>query len=95
MKNTQNVTIVLLLMTAAILTGLMAASTLYTEPAAAATSGRGGDYIVATGLFDSDADFVYVLDVANAKLNLYYPDINTKQLTLGTSVNLAQTFGSR
>ena len=93
MQKTQNITIILLLMTAAILTSLLAGSWLYTEPAYAVGSARAGDYIMASGTFDGDTDFVYVLDVANAKLNLYYPNINTKQLTLGTSINLATTFG--
>ncbi len=92
MQKTQNITIVLLLMTAAILTSLLAGSWLYTEPAYASGTSRAGDYIMANGTFDSDTDFIYVLDVANAKLNLYYPNINTKALTLGTSVDLRSTF---
>lgn len=92
MQKTQNVTIVLLLMTAAILTSLMVASWLYTEPAYAGASARAGDYLIVNGMYDTETDFVYVLDIANAKLNLYYPNINTNQLTLGTSVNLAATF---
>ena len=85
---TQNVTIALLLMTAAILTSLLAASWLYTEPAYAGASARAGDYLVVNGMYDTDTDFIYVLDIANAKLNLYYPDINTNKLTLGVSVNV-------
>lgn len=92
MQKTQNVTIVLLLMTAAILTSLMAASWLYTEPAYAGASARAGDYLIVNGMYDADTDFIYVLDIANAKLNLYYPNINTNTLTLGTSINLAATF---
>jgi len=93
MQKTQNLTIILLLMTAAILTSLLAGSWLYTtEPAYAGGTTRAGDYIMANGTFDGDTDFIYVLDVANAKLNLYYPNINTKMLTLGTSVDLQSTF---
>jgi len=92
MQKTQNATIVMLLMTAAILTSLLVAGWLYTEPAYAVASSRAGDYLMVNGSYDSDTDFIYVLDVANAKLNLYYPNINTKQLTLGTSVNLATAF---
>lgn len=92
MQKTQNITIVLLLMTAAILTSLLAASWLYTEPAYAGSSASAGDYLMANGAYDGDTDFIYVLDIANAKLNLYYPNLNTNQLTLGTSVDLATAF---
>ena len=93
MKKTQNITIVMLLMTAAILSSLLVAGWLYTEqPANASGVSRAGDYIMASGMYDSDTDFVYVLDIANAKLNLYYPNINTNQLTLGTSVDLGAAF---
>ena len=94
MKNTQNITIVLLLMTAAILTTLLVAG-LALHPAGPRIrrrTERGGDYIMATGMYDDQTDFIYVLDVANGKLNLYYPNINTNQLTLGTTLNLATAF---
>jgi len=90
MQKTQNITIVMLLMTAAILTGLLISA--YTPPAYASGVSRSGDYIMASGQYDSDMDFIYVLDIANGKLNLYYPDINTRQLTLGTSIDLIPAF---
>ena len=93
MQKTQNITIVMLLMTAAILSSLLVAGWLYTEqPAYAGGVSRAGDYIMASGLYDSDTDFVYVLDIANAKLNLYYPNINTNTLTLGTSLDIGAAF---
>lgn len=91
MAKTQNMLIVTLVMTATILTTLLVAGWLYTEqPAYGAVTSRAGDYVVATGSFDSDKDVVYVLDVANAKLNLYYPDINTNMITLGVSMDLSK-----
>jgi len=93
MKNTQNITIVMLLMCAIALTTLLVAGWVYTgETAYATATDRGGDYIIATGAFDDTQDVVYVLDIANAKLNLYYPDVNTNQLQLGTSLNLGTAF---
>ena len=92
MQKTQNITIVMLLMTAAILSSLLIAGWLYTEPAYASGVSRAGDYIMASGQYDADTDFIYVLDIANAKLNLYYPNINTNQLTLGTSLDLGAAF---
>jgi hypothetical protein len=93
MQKTQNITIVMLLMTAAILTSLLAAGWLYTEqPAYAGGVSRAGDYIMASGQYDADTDFIYVLDMANAKLNVYYPDINTNQLKIGVTVDVGAAF---
>jgi len=91
MKDTQNITIVMLMLTAAVLTTLLVAGALYTEPTYATSYDRGGDYIMVTGNYESQ-DFVYVLDVAAAKLNLYYTDINTNQVKLGVSTDLNAVF---
>ena len=96
MKQTQNTTIVLLVVTASILTSLLVASYVYTEPAYAHTaSAKGGDYVIAVGQFNQESDFVYVLDIANSKLNIYYPNINTNALALGDTVDLARAFGTK
>jgi hypothetical protein len=92
MQKTQNITIVMLLMTAAILSSLLIAGWLYTEPAYASGVSRAGDYIMASGQYDADTDFIYVLDMANAKLNVYYPDINTNQLKIGVTVDVGAAF---
>lgn len=89
MKDTQNFTIVMLLITAAVLTSLW----VFTEPTAqASATDRGGDYIMATGGTNNQVDVLYVIDTANAKLNVYYPNINTNQLELAVSTNLATIF---
>jgi hypothetical protein len=92
MQKTQNITIVMLLMTAAILSSLLIAGWLYTEPAYASGVSRAGDYIMTSGQYDADTDFIYVLDMANAKLNVYYPDINTNQLKIGVTVDVGAAF---
>ena len=94
MKNAQNLTIVLLVVTASILTSLLVAQFVYTQPDAyGVTCGaKGGDYIMATGQYNQDMDFIYILDIANNKLNIYYPNINTNSLVLGDSVDLALAF---
>ena len=95
MKQTQNTTIVLLVVVASILTGLLVA-TCHTEPAWAHTSSaKGGDYIISVGQFNQETDFIYVLDIANNKLNIYYPNINTNALALGDTVDLARAFGTK
>ncbi|HUT01192.1 MAG TPA: hypothetical protein VM031_01955 [Phycisphaerae bacterium] len=94
MKTTQDITIVLLLVTASVLTAMLLASYVYTEPAGASTTAaKGGDYLLATGTFNQETDFVYILDIATNKLNIYYPNINTNALALGDTVDLSKVFG--
>ena len=96
MKNTQNVTIVLLIVTASVLTTLLLASYLYTQPAYGAIgSVKGGDYILSSGSYNAETDFIYIIDIASNKLNIYFPNINTNALTLGDSVDLARSFGAK
>ena len=49
--------------------------------------------MIATGSFNQETDFVYVLDIASAKLNVYYPNLNNNTLELGDAVDLAKSFG--
>lgn len=93
MNSTENVTILLLVVTAAVLTTLLVAGYLYNEPAyAAAGSAKSGDYIMVAGQYNQDSDFLYVLDIAAQKLNIYFPNVNTNAITLGDSVDLSKTF---
>ena len=93
MKNTPNLTIVLLVVTASILTTLLVAGYVYNQPAYAATAqSKGGDYIMAAGSYNQESDFIYVVDIANNKLNVYYANINTNALVPGGSVDLAKAF---
>jgi len=91
---TQNITIVLLLVTASALTAMLLGSYLYTEPAYGYSGMMGGDYIIASGAYNAETDFVYVIDIANSKLNVYFANINTNALALGDTVNLARFFGT-
>jgi len=95
MKKTQDITIMLLVVTASVLTTLLLASYVYTEPAYGVTAAtRGcGDYMIATGSFNKETDFIYLVDIATAKLNVYYPNINNNTLELGDTVDLDKSFG--
>jgi hypothetical protein len=83
MKNTQNITIGLLVVTASILTTLLVAGYLYTEPAYAISTAKDGDYIIATGSYDESRDFVYVLDIATERMAIYLPDHQNAKLVIG------------
>ncbi|HUS91818.1 MAG TPA: hypothetical protein VM695_08210 [Phycisphaerae bacterium] len=92
MKQTNNITLVLLTMSAVVLTALLVAGWLYNEPAEAAGPAKGGDFVMCAGAFNQESDFIYVLDIANNKLNIYYANINTNALALGDTVDLAKAF---
>ena len=95
MKNTQNVTIVLLVVTAAILTSLLVGGYLYTQPAYAGTAqSKGGDYIMAAGSYDQGTDFIYVIDIASSKLAVYYANANNNSLMIGDKVDLGKAFAA-
>ena len=89
MKNPQNITIGLLVVTASILTTLLVAGYLYTEPAYGVSTAKDGDYIIASGSYDQDRDFVYVIDIAAQKLCIYLPDPQGGKLVQGGTVSLA------
>ena len=93
MKDTQNIALVLLAISAAILTTLLVAGYLYTEPAYGATTAvKDGDYMIAVGSYNQDTEFLYILDIAKNRLNLYYVNINTNAVTLRDSVELSRVF---
>jgi len=91
MKDMQNVTIVLLLITAVILAVVLIA-TYQTEPAYADTPTRGGDYILGTGAWSKSRDLVYVIDRATRTINVYAANINTNVIDLVDQQNLERVF---
>ena len=89
MKNTQNITIGLLLVTAAILTAL---AVLQTPEAYGATPDRSGNYIVVTGSFSAASDMVYVINGAKKRLLAYYADRNAGGVGLVAHIDLEKEF---
>ena len=87
MKNAENISLVLLAVTAAVLTGLLVGAYLHNEPAyAAAPSVSGGDYVMSIGGYDQDNEFVWVINMASNQLILYGIDINARSIrTVGTA----------
>lgn len=92
MKDTQNVTIGFLLVTAAILTALLIGA-YSTKSAYADTAVKGAGYLMVAGQASSTADFVYVIDVASGKLNTYGYDRERKAIVMGVPVDLNRAFG--
>jgi hypothetical protein len=81
MKDMQNVTITLLLISAMVLGGLLIASWNEEKAYAAASSDRNGDYIMTAGAWSGNHDLLYVIDVPSKRLNVYYPDPGTANKT--------------
>ena len=88
-----NLTIMLLLASAAVLTALLAVQLLDTPAARADSSVRGGDYIVVPGAYNSNFDMIYILDVSAQKLNVYELDfVQSKGLELRDQLDLNKVF---
>ena len=94
MKNTQNMTIGLLLITAAVLTALLISSYVTPQPTYAAPSVKEGDYIMGTGQWSPSTDLVYVLDIAAQRINVYTANINTNSVELVATTDLERAFAS-
>ena len=93
MRNNQNAAIVLLLVSAAILTGVLVGMWQQTsEPALASTTTRDGDFAAATGAFSDQLDMLYLIDIRAQQLNLYVANINTNAIELRDTVDLARAF---
>ena len=93
MKNTQNITVILLLCSAVILTGLLIGSyTMTSQEARADSSQRFGSYITATGAFTKSLDLIYVLNIDMGILNVYGLDTNKGVLDFRDSVDLKKFF---
>jgi hypothetical protein len=72
MKN-QNITIVLLLVTAALLTGILVSTFVGTNQTATASGNtvRGSDYIMCTAAFNINIDNLWVIDSVAKKMTVY------------------------
>ena len=92
--NTQNITIGMLLVTAAILTAVLIGTyTGSSQTALADTSIRSGDYTMGTGdLPGANADLLYVIDIAAQRMNVYYLNEKTNAVDLINKVDLTRAF---
>lgn len=90
MKNTQNITICLLVVSAAVLTAMLACIYVNTtREADAHVSIKGGQYIMTTGTWSGSYDLVYITDRVSGRMNAYqYSRAAGKLLVLdGTDLN--------
>jgi hypothetical protein len=93
MRDSQNITIALLLATAAILGTLLVGSYATADSSASSSASvKGGDYILGTVPKSNSQDFVYVVDIAARRLNLYETNINTWSIDMTAAVDLDRVF---
>jgi hypothetical protein len=92
MKNTQNVTIGLLAVTAIVLGALVIG--MYTPPQAAYADSavKQGDYIMVTAAISSDVDLLHVIDVISKRMNVYQVNINTRAIELVCVEDMQRAF---
>jgi len=94
MKDPQNLTIVLLLITAVTLSAMLITAYRDRDDAAyaAAPAIKGGDYLIAPGAVSASTDAVYVLDIGAQRLNMYFTNPNARSLDMADSIDLSRAF---
>ena len=93
MKNSQNITIALLLVSAGILTALLIGMHVSNTPSAEAqVSVSKGQYIVSVGTYSSSQDLVYIMDITTGQVNAYAASRVRKRIQVADSVDVGQVF---
>jgi hypothetical protein len=91
MKNTQNITILLLLASGTILASMLI-STYSTPVAKGESSIQQGDYIFATGAYSNSKDLLYVLNHRTSRLNVYALNPKTDSIDIVENVDILKAF---
>ncbi|MGC9455622.1 MAG: hypothetical protein ACP5HU_12280 [Phycisphaerae bacterium] len=93
MKNNQNITIVLLTISAAILSVMLVATMTQTsQEAQAAASVKQGDYIMVTGEISARYDALYAVDVLERRMNVYWVNPDNNRLEILATADLERAF---
>ena len=92
MKDSQNITIALLCVSAAVL-GTMVAWTYHAEEAqAAGVSASAGEYIMFTGEVTATTDMLYIIDLTKKRMNAYVFEPMANVIELKDQVDLGKAF---
>jgi len=93
MKNSENILIGTLLITAAILAALFL-GVVSDQPVSAESASRSprGDYILTTGSIGPATDLLYVFDVPHQKMIVYGFDLNQGVYIMDDKVDLSKAF---
>lgn len=93
MKSSNNALIVLLLVTAAVLSMMLGVS--MHNQAYADAPDRYGDWIMVTGARSDSNDLVYVINVPYQRMVVYYIDPVQNQMTIADTIDLKRIFRTR
>ena len=91
MKDSQNISIVLLTITAVVL-GMMLVGISRTDTAWAGASVQHGDFIMATGSINAGRNLLYVVDSPQRQLNVYVYDDKRGSLKPLQNIDLERAF---
>ena len=93
MKTSPNITIVVLLAVAVILSAMLIG--VYTsQPALAEATMKSGRYIVCAASFSASKDLIYILDMQTKQINVYIADMqNVTIAPVGKTVDLERPVG--
>ena len=95
MKDSQDIAIVLLTVTAVILSILLFSN--YSTGTKVAYAGntpvKQGDYIMSTNQISNSTDALIITDIEARRMNVYQTNINNRSIELIDRVNLERAFG--
>ncbi len=91
MKDTRNITLIILTVTALIL-GAMLVGLNKSEPAYAVGAVKEGDFVMVNASISKNIDGIVVIDSITHTMKLYYPDTNRKSIVIKDSVDLEAAF---
>jgi len=93
MKNGQNITIGLLVVSAAILTAMLIGMHVANTPQAQAQfTMKQGKYVVSVGTYSASYDLVYIMDLTTGQVNAYAADRVRKRIQIADQMEMAQVF---
>jgi len=96
MKDTQNITILMLLVTAAILSAMLVGTYVETSQSADAEAfARHMGFIVATGRLTANAEAMYIIDLQTKRLNTYFLNSRNNTIEFLATVDLERVFQGR
>ena len=94
MKDTKNLTIAALCVSATILATVLVLMDVSGQAYADAPT-RGGEYVAVTGAFSRSTDILYVLDLRVQKINAYVYDRQNKTISRADQVDLRRAFAAK
>ena len=96
MKDTQNITILMLLVTATILGAMLVGAYVGTsQRAGGETSTRHMGFIVVTGRASATTEAMYILDLETKRLNTYFLNQRNNSIEFLATVDLEKVFQAR